>query len=48
MSNKNDMVILASKKDKKIFFAALINPPKRDKALVKAAKDYYLKFMYDK
>ncbi len=48
MSNKKDKVILASKKDKKIFFAALINPPKPNKALIKAAKDYYLKFMSDK
>ena len=32
--------ILASKKDRKIFFDAIINPPKPNKNLIGAAKKY--------
>jgi uncharacterized protein (DUF1778 family) len=32
--------ILATQKDKKIFFATLANPPKPNKALVQASKHY--------
>lgn len=33
--------ILASEKDKHVFFAALANPPKPNKALMQAAKSYH-------
>jgi uncharacterized protein (DUF1778 family) len=32
--------ILASEKDQKLFFEAIINPPKPNKNLLKAAKNY--------
>jgi len=35
--------ILISEKDKEIFFDAMLNPPKPNKALVKAVKNYHKK-----
>jgi uncharacterized protein (DUF1778 family) len=40
---ERDKAILVSEKDKNIFFDALANPPKPNKALIKAAKAYYKK-----
>ena len=37
--NKPDLII-ASKRDSKIFFDALMNPAKPNEALVKAAREY--------
>ena len=39
-AKNNNISIIASEKDQKLFFDAIINPPKPNKNLLKAAKNY--------
>jgi len=48
IKTEQESVILASKKDQKIFFTAILNPLKPGSRLVKAAKRYQQLYNHNK